>query len=179
MEKIVQQEKKKGSGLGVVPMMPIGQANLNGTSCCTRYFALRDETNHTVDDTQNIENSVCSASQRATKSVGIATPPYYANLVATWAKKWAISDENGSTVFTTNSGALTSGERHCEFDYFKNKINKMNEKVKLISHQMWGLEKKRNKGGMVKKKESSKQQQLDLSMSLTFRIFFYSEQLIS
>ncbi|KAI8454339.1 hypothetical protein BY996DRAFT_6413958 [Phakopsora pachyrhizi] len=88
------------------------KANLNGTSCCTRYFALRDETNHTVDDTQNIENSVCSASQRATKSVGIATPPYYANLVATWAKKWAISDENGSTVFTTNSGAQTSGERH-------------------------------------------------------------------
>ncbi|KAI8453362.1 hypothetical protein BY996DRAFT_6560309 [Phakopsora pachyrhizi] len=91
---------------------------------------------HTVDDPQKFANSVCSASQRATKSVGIATPTYYANLVATRAKKWDISDENGSTVFTTNSGAQTSGERHCEFDYFKNKINNMNEKVKLISHQM-------------------------------------------
>ncbi|CAH7667853.1 hypothetical protein BY996DRAFT_4576453, partial [Phakopsora pachyrhizi] len=112
----------------------------------------KDETNHTVDDPQNIANSVCSASQRATKSVGIATPTNYANLVATRAKKLDISDENGSTVFTTNSGTQTSGERHCEFDYFKNKINKMNEKVKLISHQMWGLKKNINKGGMVKKK---------------------------
>ncbi|KAI8453171.1 hypothetical protein BY996DRAFT_6414878 [Phakopsora pachyrhizi] len=57
----------------------------------------------------NIANSVCSASQRATKSVGIATPTYYANLVATRAKKWYISDENGSTVFTTNIGTQTSG----------------------------------------------------------------------
>ncbi|KAI8461034.1 hypothetical protein BY996DRAFT_6452559 [Phakopsora pachyrhizi] len=68
------------------------------------------------------------------------------------SKKWDISDENGSTVFTTNSRTQTSGERHCEFDYFKKKINKMNEKVKLISHQMWSLKKNINKGGMVKKK---------------------------
>ncbi|CAH7681947.1 hypothetical protein PPACK8108_LOCUS14623 [Phakopsora pachyrhizi] len=51
----------------------------------------------------------CSASQRATKSVGIATPTYYANLFATRAKKCDISDENGSTIFTTNSGTQTSG----------------------------------------------------------------------
>ncbi|CAH7687080.1 hypothetical protein BY996DRAFT_4584992, partial [Phakopsora pachyrhizi] len=46
------------------------QASLNGTSCPTRYIVLKDETNHTVDDHQNIANSVCSASQRATKYVG-------------------------------------------------------------------------------------------------------------
>ncbi|CAH7667223.1 hypothetical protein PPACK8108_LOCUS1622, partial [Phakopsora pachyrhizi] len=57
------------------------QASLNGTYCCTRYLALKDETNHTIDNPQNIANSVCSASHRATKSVGIATPTYYANLV--------------------------------------------------------------------------------------------------
>ncbi|CAH7687831.1 hypothetical protein BY996DRAFT_4555337, partial [Phakopsora pachyrhizi] len=57
------------------------QASLNGTSCPTRYIVLKDETNHTVDDHQNIANSVCSASQRATKYVGSATPTYYANLV--------------------------------------------------------------------------------------------------
>ncbi|CAH7687395.1 hypothetical protein BY996DRAFT_4569808, partial [Phakopsora pachyrhizi] len=57
------------------------QASLNGTSCPTRYLALKDETNHTVDDPQNIANSVCSGFQRATKSVGIATPTYYDNLV--------------------------------------------------------------------------------------------------
>ncbi|CAH7667090.1 hypothetical protein BY996DRAFT_4544382, partial [Phakopsora pachyrhizi] len=57
------------------------QANLNGTSCPTRYLVLKNETNHTVDDPQNIANSVCSESQRATKSAGIATPTYYANLV--------------------------------------------------------------------------------------------------
>ncbi|KAI8451183.1 hypothetical protein BY996DRAFT_4533807, partial [Phakopsora pachyrhizi] len=59
------------------------QANLNSTSYPTRYIVQRDETNHTVDDPQNIANSVCSASQIATKSVGIAIPAYYANLVAT------------------------------------------------------------------------------------------------
>ncbi|CAH7675678.1 hypothetical protein PPACK8108_LOCUS10698, partial [Phakopsora pachyrhizi] len=70
------------------------QASLNSLSYPTIYI--------------KFANSVCSASQRATKSVGIATPTYYANLVATRAKKWDISDENGSTVFTTNSGAQTS-----------------------------------------------------------------------
>ncbi|CAH7667637.1 hypothetical protein BY996DRAFT_4557009, partial [Phakopsora pachyrhizi] len=57
------------------------QASLNNTSYPTRYIVQKDETNHTVDDPQNIANSVCSASQRATKSVGIATPTYYTNLV--------------------------------------------------------------------------------------------------
>ncbi|CAH7666117.1 hypothetical protein PPACK8108_LOCUS438, partial [Phakopsora pachyrhizi] len=57
------------------------QASLNGTSCCTRYLVLKDETNHTVEDPQNIANSVCSASQRVTKSVEMVTPTYYANLV--------------------------------------------------------------------------------------------------
>ncbi|CAH7688537.1 hypothetical protein PPACK8108_LOCUS23504, partial [Phakopsora pachyrhizi] len=50
------------------------QACLNGTSCPTKYKFLKNETNHTVDDYQNIANSVHSESQRATKSFGIATP---------------------------------------------------------------------------------------------------------
>ncbi|CAH7677400.1 hypothetical protein PPACK8108_LOCUS12552, partial [Phakopsora pachyrhizi] len=48
-------------------------------------------------------NLASSGFQRATKTVEIATPTYYANLVATRAKKWDMSDDNGSTVFTTNS----------------------------------------------------------------------------
>ncbi|CAH7690996.1 hypothetical protein BY996DRAFT_4534498, partial [Phakopsora pachyrhizi] len=57
------------------------QASLNSTSYPTRYVVQKDETNHTVNDPQNIANSVRSESQRATKSVGIAAPTYYANLV--------------------------------------------------------------------------------------------------
>ncbi|KAI8446541.1 Piwi domain-containing protein, partial [Phakopsora pachyrhizi] len=57
------------------------QASLIGTSCPCRYIVLKDDTNHTVDDFQNITNLVCSGFQRATKSVEIATPTYYANLV--------------------------------------------------------------------------------------------------
>ncbi|CAH7686385.1 hypothetical protein PPACK8108_LOCUS21029, partial [Phakopsora pachyrhizi] len=64
------------------------QASLIGTSCPSRYI--------------KIANLVSSGFQRATKSVEIATPTYYANLVATRAKKWDMSDANGSTVFTTN-----------------------------------------------------------------------------
>ncbi|CAH7667510.1 Piwi domain-domain-containing protein [Phakopsora pachyrhizi] len=71
------------------------QASLIGTSCPSRYLVLKDETNHTVDDLQNIANLVSSGFQRATKSVKIATPTYYANLVATRAKKWDMSDANG------------------------------------------------------------------------------------
>ncbi|CAH7683622.1 expressed protein, partial [Phakopsora pachyrhizi] len=72
-------------------------------SCLSRYIVLKDETNHTVDDLQNIANLASSGFQRATKTVEIATPTYYANLVATRAKKWDMSDDNSSTVFTTNS----------------------------------------------------------------------------
>ncbi|CAH7684964.1 hypothetical protein PPACK8108_LOCUS19417, partial [Phakopsora pachyrhizi] len=57
------------------------QASLNSTFYPTTYVVQKDETNHTVDDPQNIANSVCSESQRASKSVGIATPTYYTNLV--------------------------------------------------------------------------------------------------
>ncbi|CAH7676755.1 hypothetical protein PPACK8108_LOCUS11850, partial [Phakopsora pachyrhizi] len=57
------------------------QAILNGTSCPTRYKVLKDETNDTVDDPQDIANSLFSGSQRPTKSVGISTPTYYANLL--------------------------------------------------------------------------------------------------
>ncbi|KAI8460277.1 hypothetical protein BY996DRAFT_4574891, partial [Phakopsora pachyrhizi] len=67
-------------------------------SCLSRYIVLKDETNHT-----NIANLASSGFQRATKTVEIATPTYYANLVATRAKKWDMSDDNGSTVLTTNS----------------------------------------------------------------------------
>ncbi|CAH7689534.1 hypothetical protein BY996DRAFT_4533022, partial [Phakopsora pachyrhizi] len=57
------------------------QASLNGTSCPIRYLDLKDETNHTADDPQSIANLVCSASQRASKSVRIAKPTCYANLI--------------------------------------------------------------------------------------------------
>ncbi|CAH7685977.1 hypothetical protein BY996DRAFT_4588340, partial [Phakopsora pachyrhizi] len=63
------------------------QASLEGTSCPTRYIALKDETNHTVDDLQNIANIICSRFQKATKFVGTATPTYYANQFSTRAKK--------------------------------------------------------------------------------------------
>ncbi|CAH7688477.1 hypothetical protein BY996DRAFT_4574515, partial [Phakopsora pachyrhizi] len=36
------------------------QAGLKGTSCPTRYVVLKYETNHTVNDLQNIANSTCS-----------------------------------------------------------------------------------------------------------------------
>ncbi|CAH7680943.1 hypothetical protein PPACK8108_LOCUS13473, partial [Phakopsora pachyrhizi] len=42
------------------------QASLKGTSCTTRYIVLKDETNHIVDDLQNITNVVSSGFQRAT-----------------------------------------------------------------------------------------------------------------
>ncbi|CAH7676188.1 hypothetical protein BY996DRAFT_4577558, partial [Phakopsora pachyrhizi] len=72
-------------------------------SCPSRYIVLKDETSQTVDYLQNIANTASSGFQRATKTVEIATPTYYANIAATRAKKWDMSDDNGSTVFTTNS----------------------------------------------------------------------------
>ncbi|KAI8451532.1 hypothetical protein BY996DRAFT_4556535, partial [Phakopsora pachyrhizi] len=45
-------------------------------SCPSRYIVLKDETDHTVDDLQNIGNLASSEFQRATKTVEIATPTY-------------------------------------------------------------------------------------------------------
>ncbi|KAI8454016.1 hypothetical protein BY996DRAFT_4551669, partial [Phakopsora pachyrhizi] len=50
-------------------------------SCPFSYIVLKDETNHTVNDLQNIVNLASSGFQRATETVKIATPTYYANLV--------------------------------------------------------------------------------------------------
>ncbi|CAH7690777.1 Piwi domain-containing protein, partial [Phakopsora pachyrhizi] len=66
------------------------QAGLKGTSCPTRFIVLKDETNQKLNDLQNITNSVCSGFQRATRSVQIAAPTYYANIAATNAKKWGM-----------------------------------------------------------------------------------------
>ncbi|CAH7684867.1 Piwi domain-containing protein, partial [Phakopsora pachyrhizi] len=57
------------------------QAGVKGTSCPTRYIPLHDKTNYTVNDLQNIANSLCSGFQRATRSVQIEKFTYYANLV--------------------------------------------------------------------------------------------------
>ncbi|CAH7673250.1 Piwi domain-domain-containing protein, partial [Phakopsora pachyrhizi] len=92
------------------------QAGLKGTSCPSKYIALKDEINHNFNDLQNIAISVCYGFQRATRSVQIATPAYYANIVATRAKKWDMSYDNGFTVFTTKSGGQTPGERMHEFN---------------------------------------------------------------
>ncbi|CAH7687754.1 hypothetical protein PPACK8108_LOCUS22588 [Phakopsora pachyrhizi] len=79
-----------GSGLSLFLMMLIGQsqAGVKGTSCPIRYILLHDETNYTVNDLQNIAYSLCSGFQRATRSVQIEKFTYYANIVATRAKKW-------------------------------------------------------------------------------------------
>ncbi|KAI8459573.1 Piwi domain-containing protein, partial [Phakopsora pachyrhizi] len=57
------------------------QADFSGASCPTRHIVLKDETNYTVNDLQNIANSLCCGFQRATRSVQIAKFTYYANLV--------------------------------------------------------------------------------------------------
>ncbi|CAH7667424.1 hypothetical protein PPACK8108_LOCUS1824 [Phakopsora pachyrhizi] len=64
------------------------QAGVKGTSCPIRYILLHDETNYTVNNLQNIAYSLCSGFQRATRSVQIEKFTYYANIVATRAKKW-------------------------------------------------------------------------------------------
>ncbi|CAH7670721.1 Piwi domain-containing protein, partial [Phakopsora pachyrhizi] len=92
------------------------QAGLKGASCLSRNVALKDETNHNFNDLQNIANSVCYGFQKATRSVQIATPIYYANIVAIRAKKWDMSYNNNSTVFTTKSGTQTPGDRQHEFN---------------------------------------------------------------
>ncbi|KAI8442926.1 Piwi domain-containing protein, partial [Phakopsora pachyrhizi] len=63
------------------------QVSLKGTYCPTRYIVLKDDTNHTVDDLQNIANIICSGFQRVTKSFEVATPTYYANQFSTRANK--------------------------------------------------------------------------------------------
>ncbi|CAH7668344.1 hypothetical protein PPACK8108_LOCUS2842, partial [Phakopsora pachyrhizi] len=57
------------------------QACFRGASCPTRHIFLKDETNYTVNDLQNIANSLCSVFQSATRSFQIAKFTYYANLV--------------------------------------------------------------------------------------------------
>ncbi|CAH7685399.1 hypothetical protein BY996DRAFT_4561391, partial [Phakopsora pachyrhizi] len=52
------------------------QAGFRGASCPTRHIVLKDETNYTANDLQNISNSICSGFQRATRSVQIAKFTY-------------------------------------------------------------------------------------------------------
>ena len=57
-------------------------AGLQGTSRPTRYVVVHDEHNFSCDELEVLTNNLCYTFARCTRSVSVATPAYYAHLVA-------------------------------------------------------------------------------------------------
>ncbi|POW14391.1 hypothetical protein PSHT_07411 [Puccinia striiformis] len=116
------------------------QAGLQGTSRPTRYVILKDESNSSADQLQAIIQIISSGFQRATRSVGLATPAYYADIVASRAKLWLNVDDDASTVASGSSGRdQTAEERAHDLDVYKQRIESMMSKLESLDKQMWWI----------------------------------------
>ncbi|KAI5479305.1 argonaute [Pseudohyphozyma bogoriensis] len=73
-------------------------AGLVGTCRPTHYIALLDEAGFTSDTIQKLTNSLCYSFERATRSVSLVPPCYYADICCTKARSYAYLDDGASTV---------------------------------------------------------------------------------
>ncbi|KAI9608048.1 hypothetical protein H4Q26_005501 [Puccinia striiformis f. sp. tritici PST-130] len=106
----------------------------------TRYVILKDESNSSADQLQAIIQIISSGFQRATRSVGLATPAYYADIVASRAKLWLNVDDDASTVASGSSGRdQTAEERAHDLDVYKQRIESMMSKLESLDQQMWWI----------------------------------------
>ncbi|MBW0462350.1 hypothetical protein O181_002065 [Austropuccinia psidii MF-1] len=113
------------------------QGGIQGTSRPTRYVVLQDECRFSADDLQAIINMICSGFQRATRSVSIATPAYYADIVATRVKIWLNIDDDASTIASGGSKTQTSEDRANDVELYQARIQEMMAKLDSIDQQMW------------------------------------------
>ncbi|KAG0151658.1 hypothetical protein CROQUDRAFT_56531 [Cronartium quercuum f. sp. fusiforme G11] len=66
----------------------LSHAAVMGTSRSSHYTVLIDDANHSADDLQTITYHLCYLYSRATRSVSIATPVYYAHHICTRIKQF-------------------------------------------------------------------------------------------
>ncbi|KNZ50220.1 hypothetical protein VP01_453g12 [Puccinia sorghi] len=114
------------------------QAGLQGTSRPTRYVVLKDESNASADQLQSIIQIISSGFQRATRSVGLATPAY---VFAARAKMWLNADDDGaSTVMSSSSGRdQTAEERTHDLEVYQQRIQSMMARLQSLDQQMWWI----------------------------------------
>jgi len=74
----------------------VSHASLLGTSKPTHYSVLLDESNFTPDDMQRLTYWMAHLYPRATRSVSIAAPAYFAHHLATRAKMYIGEDDTAS-----------------------------------------------------------------------------------
>ncbi|KAG5716256.1 Protein argonaute-2 [Termitomyces sp. T112] len=100
------------------------QPGLKGTSRPSHYTVLRNGSNLSSDALQEIAYALCHCYSRATRSVKIPAPVYYADLVCRRAK-FHFSDDVGSV----DEMSVTSDEEQ-HLDYFKQHFSDINTRVK-------------------------------------------------
>ncbi|CAO1623705.1 unnamed protein product [Parajaminaea phylloscopi] len=83
-------------------------AGLIGTARPTRYVVLQDENKFTSDSIQKVVNSLCYTFARATRSVSIVTPAYYADIFAEKARSLLFSDQSETATQVTDGGETSS-----------------------------------------------------------------------
>ncbi|KAH9806843.1 ribonuclease H-like domain-containing protein [Melampsora americana] len=114
------------------------QGGLKGTSRPCRYCVLKDENCFSPDDLQELINSVCSSYQPATRSVGMAAPAYYADILADRGRMWLnVDDDHASSLAGTSQGEQTEEHRFADLEAFNDKVDNMMKKIDKVNHTMW------------------------------------------
>eukprot|EP00898_Chlorokybus_atmophyticus_P002692 jgi/Chlat1/3423/Chrsp23S03751 len=85
----------------------VAHEGIQGTSRVTHYYVLHDDNRFTPDGIQGLTNSLCYTYARATRSVSIVPPAYYAHLSAFRGRAYGIYSESDVSSVETGAGGST------------------------------------------------------------------------
>lgn len=112
------------------------QAGLIGTARPTHYVVLVDENNYKPDDLQRLTNGLCYSFARATRSVSIVAPCYYADIICTKTRALVYEEESFSDTQTQSSAGGGRGSvTAADFDPLK--ISKLFDKNPEFDRVAW------------------------------------------
>ncbi|KAK1921573.1 eukaryotic translation initiation factor 2C 2 [Papiliotrema laurentii] len=87
-------------------------AGLQGTAKPTHYIVVKDEIGFTADKMQNLCYALSCSYARATRSVSLVPPAYYADIIATKARDLIYSDDFSDTATTLSSSSVQKSQTY-------------------------------------------------------------------
>jgi len=107
-------------------------AGLLGTSRPAHYNVLSDENNFTPDGLQSLSFTLCHVYARATRSVSIPAPVYYADIVCARAKNHY--DPQGTLDFSDSATQTNEGATNTTLEAFRLGFKPLNAKMTTVMY---------------------------------------------
>ncbi|KAH8929935.1 Piwi-domain-containing protein [Atractiella rhizophila] len=108
-------------------------AAIQGTSASTHYTVLWDDHNWHPDRLHPFCNGLANNFQRATRSISMPAPVYYADIVCTRAREWFFEEDDHAATHTTP----TAQERFQDLQAYQARLASMQQGLNAMAYKMW------------------------------------------